>query len=152
MKILTIQSSDIDLSKKVFADGTKCNYRHALPVYKHLFSDYNDKFDTNYESFFWGFSDLLKVSTDIAIKRACEMLQTSLDNRIILLLDVPDNICLETDFYNFSDEIFAHEFPDELESCWESIYENRNAEKQVIFPYIEPNMIIEMINGEDIYL
>ena len=42
----------------------------------------------------------------------------------VLVLEIPDELCLETDFYNFSDEIFAYQYPDELESYWDSIYDD----------------------------
>ena len=32
----------------------------------------------------------------------------------ILILEVPDEICLETDFYNFTDEIYAYEHPEQI--------------------------------------
>ena len=63
----------------------------------------------------------------------------------VLVLEIPDELCLETDFYNFSDEIFAYQYPDELESYWDSIYDDRDSEKQVIFPYIDPKWIIQEI-------
>ena len=135
MKVLTIQSLDLELTGRVFADASRCNHEHALDVYKRLFADYNNLHQTSFKSFFWGFSDLLTDDFDMAVKRACEMIGTYQGK--VLVLEVPDLICLETDFYNFSDEIFAHLYPEELESIWDSIYEKRNAEKQVIFPYIE---------------
>lgn len=69
----------------------------------------------------------------------------------ILVLDVPDKLCLETDFYNFTDEIFASQFPDELESIWDSIYEDRDSEKQVIFPYIDPEWITNVIINMELW-
>jgi hypothetical protein len=140
MKILTIQSDNLDVSKRIFADASKCNHPDALEVYKRLFNDYNQKKNTNYDSFFWGFSELRTNNLEKAIKRACEMIGTNQGK--VMILEVPDSLCLETDFYNFCDEIFAHLYPEELESYWESIYEVRDCEKQVIFPYIEPSMIL----------
>ena len=75
-----------------------------------------------------------------AVKRACETINTHEGK--IFILEVPDELCLETDFYNFSDEIYANNYPDELDSCWESIYEDRESERQVIFLYIDPNMVL----------
>ena len=140
MHILTIQSIELDIGTRVYADISKCRLPDAIDVYKRLFDDYNKKNNTNYESFFWGFSNLLTDNFDMAIKRAREMIG-KYDGRA-LVLDIPDELCLETDFYNFSAEIFAHKYPDELESYWDSIYDKRNSEKQVIFPYIDPEMII----------
>ena len=144
MKVLTIQSLELDANKRVYPDISKCNHPDALEVYKRLFNDYNQKKGANYSAFFWGFSKLLTDDLDEAIERAREMTGTY-DGKIIIL-DVPDELCLETDFYNFSDEIFAYNYPDELDSYWKSIYEERNAERQVIFPYIDPTMIIKTIN------
>ena len=143
MKILTIQSIDLNTKEKVFADPLRCNHNNAKNVYKRLFGDYNEMNHTNYKSFFWGFSRLLTNDLDEAIGRAKEMI--GINSGKILILEIPDELCLETDFYNFADEIFADMFPDELESCWSSIYEKRDSEKQVIFPYIEPSMIIKEI-------
>ena len=140
MKVLTIQCMDLNIETKVYANPLKCNHPNALEVYQRLFNDYNQKKSTNYNSFFWGFSKLLTNNLDEAIKRACEMIGTY--HGKVFVLEIPDELCLETDFYNFSDEIYAYEFPNELESIWESIYEERNAERQVIFPYIESNIII----------
>lgn len=57
-RVLTIQSSDLDVSKKVYADKDRCNYQKALPIYRRLFDDYNRMKETDYSSFFWGFSKL----------------------------------------------------------------------------------------------
>ena len=37
-------------------------------------------------------------------------------------------------------------YPDELESIWDSIYEKRESERQVIFPYIDPKMILSCVD------
>lgn len=144
MKVLTIQSDILDITRKTFADAKRCNHKDALPVYRRLFDDYNKKYGTHYESFFWGFSKLCTDDLVNAVGRACEMIGLEEVAGQALILDVPDEICLETDFYNFSDEIYAFMYPKELESCWASIYEKRNSERQVIFPYIEPDMITWM--------
>lgn len=141
MKILTLQSEDLSIEKRTFADPERCSHRDALPVYRRLFDDYNCRFNTDYPSFFWGFSELLTDDLSTAVKRACEMTGQCERKGQVLILDVPDALCLETDYYNFSDEIFAFQYPKELESCWKSIYEKRHSEKQVIFPYIDPEMI-----------
>lgn len=139
MRILTIQSMELNTDTRVYADNSKCNHPNALEVYKRLFDDYNRKNKTDYKSFFWGFSKLMTDDLDEAISRAREMIGAH--NGKVLVLNIPNELCLETDFYNFADEIFAHMHPDELESIWESVYEERESERQVIFPYIEPTMI-----------
>lgn len=103
---------------------------------------------TNYDYFFWGFSELRQTCLKNAIQRAIEMLGiTYCSNKYnILIMEIHDELCLETDFYNFSDEIYAYKYPKELESIWESIYEKRNAERQVIFPYIDPSWILHIIH------
>jgi hypothetical protein len=73
MKILTIQSDNLDVNERIFADATKCNHPDALEVYKRLFNDYNQKKNTNYDSFFWGFSELRTNNLEKTIKRACEV-------------------------------------------------------------------------------
>lgn len=141
-RVLTIQSSDLDVSKKVYADKDRCNYQEALPIYRRLFDDYNRMKETDYSSFFWGFSKLKTKDMDKAIERACHMIGKETDDSKIYVLDIPSELCLETDFYNFADEIYAYQYPNEMESIWNSIYEKRNSERQVIFPYIEPSMIV----------
>ena len=150
MKALTIQSENLDLTfkntDKVFPNG-KCNYPHAKPVYEKLFKEYNERKDTEYNEFFWAFSNLLTDDKHEAIKRAREMIGMENDkNNKILILDVPDNLCLATDFYNFADEIYAHEFPNELKSVWNSIFDVReNSETQIIFPHISKDMVVEVL-------
>ena len=153
LRVITIQSSNLEIVGREYPKRI-CNYSNALPVYKRLFDDYNKKFNTSYESFFWGFSELLVDDLNSAVKRASGMLGfSSLNEDVtekVYLLEVPKEICLETNFYCFSDEIFANEFPDELESKWESIYQQYdNVEKQVIFPYIDENMIKKIYNLAD---
>ena len=79
---------------------------------------------------------------DKAIERACDMIGKETDDSKIYVLDIPSELCLETDFYNFADEIYAYQYPKEVESVWNSIYEKRNSERQVMFPYIEPSMVV----------
>ena len=140
MLVLTIQSVELNTGIKTYADRSRCNHPNATDVYERLFDDYNQRKNTVFNSFFWGFSELLTDDLDKAVKRACEMIGTYKGK--VIILDIPDELCLETDFYNFSDEIYAHMYPDELDSIWESIYEKRDSEKQVIFPYIDPEMIL----------
>lgn len=151
MKILTIQSDEFYLETLkndiIYPDSSRCNHENAKEVYKHLFDDYNQKKSTSYHSFFWGFSKLLANNLEQAIERACEMI--GLDSGKVFILDIPkeyEEICLETDFYNFSDEIYAYMYPNELESIWESIYEERNSEKQVIIPYIKSSWIVKIVD------
>ena len=140
MKVLTLQSKELNTQGRIYSDPSKCNHPDILPVYQRLFNDYNHKKSTDYKSFFWGFSKLQTNDLDYAIRRACDMIGNRCGR--VLVLEIPDELCLETDFYNFCDEIYAYRWPDELSSIWESIYENRDAERQVIFPYIDPSMII----------
>lgn len=150
MKVLTIQSKNLDLTfkntDKVFPNG-KCNFPHARPVYERLFDEYNKRKDTAYNGFFWAFSNLLTDDGDEQIKRAREMIGMEIrKDTKALILDIPDELCLATDFYNFADEIYAHEFPNELKSIWNSIFDVReNSETQVIFPYISKEMVVEIL-------
>ena len=77
MKVLTIQSKKLDLtfknSDKVFPNGN-CNYPHAKPVYERLFDEYNKRKDTDYNGFFWAFSNLLTEDKDEQFKRAKGMI------------------------------------------------------------------------------
>ena len=147
MRILTMQSSNLDLTKDItYADPKLCNFSDNKVVYELLFKDYNNKHNTSYEGFFWGFSELLEDNLEDEISRAKEMCG-HYNNNIILILEVPDELVLETDFYNFVDEICAITGIDtSIESIWESIYDLRpNREKQVIFPYIKKEWIIKCI-------
>lgn len=146
IKVLTIQSEELKLRGRVYPNGN-CNHSHALPIYKRLFDDYNKLKNTSYDNFFWAFSDLLTDNLSYAVNRSAEMIGMYISDEStenVLILEVPDDICLATDFYNFSDEIFAYEFPNELESNWENIYSERKSEKQIIFPYIDESMLIKI--------
>lgn len=141
MLVYTIQSCDLDITAKVYADKTRCRLPEARPVYEKLFKDYNQKFRTNYEAFFWGFSNLRNSQTDEEIIMDI-MAKVGTNEGTFLVLDVPDEICMETNFYNFSDEIFAFEYPEELESLWDTVYNiGPKDDTQVIFPYIKPEFI-----------
>ena len=62
----------------------------------------------------------------------------------VLLLEVPKNICLQTDFYNYTDQVYKNECDDgSVTAEWDSIYEDRNSEKQTIFPYIMKDWVID---------
>lgn len=151
--VLTIQSLDLNTSKRVFSDPNKCNHKDNLAIYQRLFDDYNQKKATNYSSFFWGFSNL----------RGCKTLKDCVRNTLakigcdckkeqkLLILDVPYKLCLLTNFYNFTDEIFAYLYPGELESMWDSIYKfNLSDDIQVIYPYIDPEFVIDEYLVSDI--
>ena len=69
-RVLTIQSSDLDVSKKVYADKDRCNYQKALPIYRRLFDDYNRMKETDYSSFFLG--DFSKLKQKIWIRQLKE--------------------------------------------------------------------------------
>ena len=149
MKVLTIQSGDLEIVNRIFPDNTKCNHINALPVYQRLFEDYNTNKKTSYKGFFWAFSDLRTKDLKEAIFRAVEMIGIDISaesKEQVFILEVPDEICLVSDFYNFSDEIYAYENPGELDSMWENIYSTRKSEKQVIFPYIDESMILMQVN------
>lgn len=143
--ILTIQSLDLDTSKRVFADPNKCNHKDNIDVYIRLFNDYNHKKSTNYCSFFWGFSNLRNCKTlEECVRDALSKIGSDCKKeQKVLILDVPYKLCLLTNFYNFTDEIFAYRFPGELESIWDSIYKfNLSDDIQVIYPYIDPEFVI----------
>lgn len=154
--ILTIQDQLIFDAGEVAHHNGKCNYKHALPVYQRLFDDYNKKFNTNYKNFFFGFSKLLMGCDDCPvvsynIKRALGMIGLSkLNGKIAYWLKIPQELCLESDFYNFADFIYDSEYPGELENMdWErDVYSDRKAEKQVIFPYIKKEWIQALINPD----
>lgn len=153
MRVLTIQSKNLEIYRREYANG-ECNHENALPVYHKLFEDYNMKHKTNYNAFFWGFSKLLTNDLNEAVNNASGMIGVPEDKRAsknVLILEVPDKICLETDFYNFTDEIYANEYPDELSSIWNSIYMKRESERQVIFPYIDESMVLAVYKLEDFY-
>ena len=142
MRVYTIQSKDLKMCGRVFPDATRINHPNAVECYKRLFSDYNEKFETNFTCFFWGFSRLL-VGPDLddVLYRMTEMC-CSYKGNIFYLLEIPDELVLQTDFYNFSDEIYASECPDdEFEHSWENIYHDRGHEMQCIFPYVEESWV-----------
>ena len=91
-------------------------------MYKRLFSDYNRIKGTEYEGFFWGFSELLTDDLDYAVECASAAIGTYEGK--VYVLDIPDELCLETDFYNFSNEIYANSYPEELDESFH--YSDRN--------------------------
>lgn len=155
MRVLTIQSPSLVFwrGEKTFPFN-KTNYPQAHKAYQHLFDDYNRIKGTNYSNFFWGFSELCKPTYEENLRRALEMIGLiyAKGSKRVLVLNVPADLCLETDYYNFSDEIYASCYPDEINSNWESIYDLQpKREKQIIFPYMEYSMVLskELINLED---
>lgn len=148
MEILSIQSRSLGETGIIYPDPSKCNHPDSFEVYKRLFGDYNQKKGTNYNHFFWGFSELRQIYLKDKIQRAIEMIGIKYidGHHNVLIMEIPDELCLETDFYNFADEIYAYRYPGELESIWESIYEKRDAERQVIFPYIDSTWIKQVIH------
>lgn len=154
MKIITFQSDDLDLSfkksEKIFADANRCNYMNAKPLYDKLFTDYNESYQTSYTSFFWGFANLQTQDLNAKICRAYDCIgQPNIKHKNVILLDISKRLCLKTDFYNFSDEIYAYKHPSELDSNWKSIYSPQpNRITQVIFPYITKSMIVDIIHSD----
>ncbi len=154
--ILTIQDQLIFDAECIAHHNGKCNYKHALPIYQRLFDDYNKKFGTDYKNFFFGFSKLRMGCDDCPvvsynIKRALEMIGLSkLNGKIAYWLQIPQELYMESDFYNFTDFIYDLENPGEIENMnWErDVYSNRDAEKQVIFPYIKKEWIFAEINPD----
>lgn len=116
------------------------------------FRKYNDLCKTNYDNFFWVFTSLIgDEGKPLDITKMDKDLVTSMHSKIgigenelinytYILLEVPDDIVLETDFYDYSDSIYDIElypFTDELF--------NVNKEKrdtQGILPYIKQDWIV----------
>jgi hypothetical protein len=155
--VLTIQNKlKFDKDGIAYHNGD-CNYKHALQVYKRLFSDYNKKYNTDYKNFFFGFSKFefygkheIPAMEHKYIDRALEMIGLyDLGDKICYLMNIPSDICMESDFYNFSDAIYELEHPGSLDIDWDaSIYSDRISEKQIIFPYIDMNWISACVTKE----
>lgn len=163
MKIWSVQSKElIDLLQHqsiLYADPERCNHSNAKPAYDRLFQVYNSLHNTDYVDFFWGLSELFMGNESL------EKIKYSILEKIggeqqscrMIVLNIPDELILETDFYNFTDYIYAVTESDEevcdvfsfetndassiREMLWESAFSKRVSEKQVIFPYIKKEYI-----------
>lgn len=153
MKVITFQSKEVldqILNIGVCYPIENIRFPNAPKTYQRLINDYNKKKHFNCKSLFYVwvkvFEDEELTIDDKHINRCNEMTNLPDDECVCLLLDViPDNIVLVTSFYNYVDEMYAEEFPDELESIWDSIYnlEDGNHEQQGVIPYISKDMIID---------
>lgn len=116
------------------------------------FKKYNEFHKTDYKNFFWVFTniigdegrplDITRINKEL-LELMCSKIginENAYSDYYYVLLEVPDDIVLETDFYDYSDSIYDIElypFTDELF--------NINKEKrdtQGILPYIKQDWIV----------
>ena len=151
MRAITFQAKEV--LDNILKDGIcypikQIRFENAPKTYKRLIDDYNTKKGTSNESLFYVWVKVFRDS-DICINKdyiiRCNAMTNIPDNSICLLLEIPDDLVLITSFYNYTDEMYAEEFPEELESIWDSIYdlEHSSYEQQGIIPYITKDMIID---------
>lgn len=149
MKLLTVQHEKVleiinneDIYK---ADKELCRYYHNTPgCYNELIKRLNNETPI----FAWyklcGVSELdfSKKTIDLAGGKG-------IDKGIWMLLEVPDDLVLLSDFYDYVDMMFLErEGPDDFKDLptWESVFEyidKENRDIQAIIPYIKKEWIIE---------
>ena len=155
MKIFTIQDITLDTSKVQYAQN-RCNYKEAKSAYHKLYKEYRLRYECNYKSFFWGFSkiipkrnsceyypDILKRLTKISFG----VLNKDIKKNQVLILEVPDEYCIATDFYAFND-VILNKSHNNL-NAWNRIY-TLGGVTQVIYPFISPDMIICNFNPSEL--
>lgn len=146
MKVIMLTKVELPVDGDIIYPTSECTHSHARSCHERLFADYNKKFNTNIPNFFWGFNYLpcWRISLSNGCIDSCDY-KIGGGYNIAYLLDIPEDVCLETDFYNYSDQIYKNEFDNgEVTAEWESIYEKRNNVRQVIFPFIKKEWINDM--------
>ena len=169
MKIVSIQNKNLEFDKDgVCYHNGACNYSENKEAYDKMFQEYNQRNCTKYNNLFWGFSKLLErdytngyeyipieLSKRVfaAIYNKLGLFYEECDNSdaAFYLMDIPDELILESDFYNFTDYIYmTRGFEPDFKVLWETIFSDRDETKQVVFPYIKKEWIIEKIDTVDV--
>lgn len=153
MKVITFQSKEVldnILENGICFPNNNIRFPNALKTYQRLIDDYNKKKNMDISTLFYVWVRVFednKLDLDDGHIRRCNEMTRIPDGSVGLLLDVPDHLVLITSFYNYTDEMYAEEFPDELDSMWDSIYdlEKSSYEQQGVIPYITKDMIIDSI-------
>lgn len=162
MRIITFQHPAVlDSINKcgVYLSCYKGHFHQKTPKsYRFLidsFRDIRENVSINYPIFGW--SQVLDVGipineSDIAIKRMLEMTPMPEDYSM-LVLEVPDNMVMETDFYGFVDMRFSEEYPDDdfvlTKEGIDSILkprENNIIEIQAVLGYISKDWVKDVIH------
>lgn len=159
MRVLTFQSREVldtILEKGICYPIKNIRFPNAPKTYQRLIDDYNKKKNTDIEALFYVWVKVFddrEINIDEDHIQRCNEMTGIADGSVCMLLDVPDDLLLTTSFYNYTDEMYAEEFPDELDSIWDSIYdlEKSSYEQQGVIPYITKDMIIDTIHNINIY-
>lgn len=152
VRLLTFQSKKVleEVNKYEISYPLKeSRFQNAPKTYEHLIKDYNQMKNKNVDKLFFGWVKVLEEVEELTfseeiLARCTEMTKPPSDEEVvILLLEVPEDIVLVTNFYNYSDEMYSEEFPKALSSVWDSIYDLDTIEQQGVIPYITKDMIID---------
>ena len=150
MKMITIQKEFIKDNILYPVNLLSKNQQQSPNCYKRLFEDFYNKTNIKINKAIWCYSQLFKDEeiclNDKHINRAFEM--GTINNPYAYLLNVPNDFCLQTSFYDWVDQIFKEEFPNDEPNYnpkWDNIYylENIN-EIQCIIPFIKKEWILDI--------
>lgn len=168
MKLLSIQSKEV--LQKVLEEGvcypdiSKADQRLTqLHAYKDYMQRYGEeipkrtgmKFSNKIETVFWGYSHFegigLELDNPAALDRALEMIGTSNEqinngDKVIMELDVPDQLILKTNFYTYTDMLFTCEEEDGYYYNKEKMFiVDENEDTQGIFMCIRKEYLIRYV-------
>ena len=158
MKVLSIQSKELDLSKPIIypEPTTSSEVYFKYPVYKYMRDKLSNQINEEVCFTFWGFSNIYEaqefdynnescmmyISDKLGIREYC----TFNDNYICLELEIPEEYVYESDFYNYCDILSGEQEGDIDENRYGYLYPyTKNKTKQVIFPYIKQEWITRVI-------
>ena len=166
MKIISIQNKELQFDENgvCYHNGTS-NYEENKEAYDRMFQEYNQQKGTDYKQLFWGFSKLYEptyggnseyMNIEIS-RRVINAMHSKLGSPntndslfSVYLMNIPDDLILETDFYNFTDYIYmTRGFDPEFKVGWDTVSSNGDGTKQVVFPYINQEWIIEKADMSD---
>lgn len=134
----------------------------ATQCYHYMYELYNAIKKTNCDGLFWGFlADTISPTRRMSMyERAADMINLKyedLGSIVIMGLDIPDDLGLITDFYNWTDLIYyktTHDTKFALNRSFDDIkndlFDPRVSEKQVVFPYIDRSMISDVYMAREL--
>ena len=154
MKVLTIQSFNVN--KLIENDGIAYPYSYPnnrdwypeeLIARDTYFSEYNKRHNSKYKNFFWVFSSIIgdngPIDLDNVDKNLISIISGMIGLKLVINLEIPDDIVLEIDFYDYTDSICdIKQFP--------MIPEMYNVNKQRrdvqgIIPYIDRKWVTSVV-------
>lgn len=161
IKVITFQNkigSENILSNEVAYPSAEPNNREwrskELEPRDEYFSRYNESRGTSFKNFFWGFTslignnckpiDLFDLNGE-QISNAVDMIGLSIENikdYKLFSLEVPNELVLETDFYDYTDSIFDIDVYPLIPEIFNPNKSTRDV--QAIFPFIRREWICDV--------